>query len=348
MGASSVAVPMLPLDRLRFDHRFTRALPCDAEPANRIRQVHRAAFSRLLPTPVARPGTLAHSREVAAQLGIDEQTCQSDDFAQVFSGNRVPAGADPFAACYGGHQFGSWAGQLGDGRAIALGEVIDRAGGHQTLQLKGAGLTPYSRHAAGRAVLRSSVREFLCSAAMHHLGIATTRALSLVATGDAVVRGVIYDGTARPDPGAGVCRVAPSFTRFGTFELPAARADEALLRRLVDFTIRADFAELVPVAEAGGPLSNETLGRFFHEVCTRTARLLPGWMRVGFVHGVLNTDNMSILGLTIDYGPYGWLESFDAGGTPNTTDAGTRRYRYGAQPGQVSGAQLARDVVRLV
>ena len=349
MGVTSAAPPPLALDRLRFDNRLTRALPCDAEPANRIRQVHRAAFSRVAPTPVARPVTLAYAREVAALLGIDEATCRSDDFALVFSGNRVPAGADPFAACYGGHQFGSWAGQLGDGRAIALGEVLARAGGHQTLQLKGAGLTPYSRHADGRAVLRSSVREFLCSEAMHHLGIATTRALSLVATGDAVVRDVLYDGNARPEPGAVVCRVAPSFTRFGTFELPAARADEALLRRLVDFTIRADFAELVPVAEAGGPLSNETIGRFFHEVCTRTARLLTGWMRVGFVHGVLNTDNMSILGLTIDYGPYGWLESFDAGWTPNTTDAGTRRYRYGAQP-EVAGwnlMQLARALLPL-
>ena len=352
MGVSSVAVPALPLDHLRFDHRFTRAVPCDLEPANRIRQVHRAAFSRVAPTPVARPVTLAHSAEVAALLGIDEETCRSEDFAQVFAGNRIPAGADPFAACYGGHQFGSWAGQLGDGRAIALGEVIDRAGQHQTLQLKGAGLTPYSRHADGRAVLRSSVREFLCSEAMHHLGVPTTRALSLVATGDAVVRDMLYDGNAAPEPGAVVCRVAPSFTRFGTFELPAARADQALLRQLVDFTVRADFPELLTAAEAtkdAGPLSNETLGRFFEEVCLRTARLLVDWMRVGFVHGVLNTDNMSILGLTIDYGPYGWLESFDAGWTPNTTDAGTRRYRYGAQP-EVAGwnlMQLARALLPL-
>lgn len=342
MAVTSAAVPTLPLDRLPFDHRFTRALPGDAEPTNRIRQVHRAAFSRVAPTPVAGPITLAYAREVAASLGIDEATCRSDDFAQVFSGNRVPSGAAPFAACYGGHQFGSWAGQLGDGRAIALGEVIDRAGQHQTLQLKGAGPTPYSRHADGRAVLRSSVREFLCSEAMHHLGVPTTRALSLVTTGDAVVRDVLYDGNARPEPGAVVCRVAPSFTRFGTFELPAARADQALLRQLVDFTVRADFPQLVPASEAApnaGPLSSETLGRFFDEVCARTARLLVDWMRVGFVHGVLNTDNMSILGLTIDYGPYGWLESFDAGWTPNTTDAGTRRYRYGAQP-EVAGWNL--------
>jgi uncharacterized protein YdiU (UPF0061 family) len=280
---------------------------------------------------------------VAASLGLDEETCRSEDFAQVFSGNRLPAGADPFAACYGGHQFGSWAGQLGDGRAIALGEVVDREGRHQTLQLKGAGPTPYSRQADGRAVLRSSVREFLCSEAMHHLGVPTTRALSLVATGDAVVRDMLYDGNARPEPGAVVCRVAPSFTRFGTFELPAARADHALLRRLVEFTIRADFPELVPATEAGDrSLSKETIGRFFDEVCLRTARLLVDWMRVGFVHlvhGVMNTDNMSILGLTIDYGPYGWLESFDAGWTPNTTDAATRRYRYGAQP-EVAGWNL--------
>ena len=332
----------LALDGLKFDNRFTRVLPCDAAPGNGIRQVHRAAFSRVAPTPVPRPVTLATSRDVAALLGIDEATCQSEDFAQVFSGNRLPAGADPFAACYGGHQFGSWAGQLGDGRAIALGEVLDQTGQHQTLQLKGAGLTPYSRHADGRAVLRSSVREFLCSEAMHHLGIPTTRALSLVATGDAVVRDMLYDGNARAEPGAVVCRVAPSFTRFGTFELPAARADHALLRRLVDFTIRNDYPALVPAAELGdGPLSNETLGRFFDEVCLRTARLLIDWMRVGFVHGVLNTDNMSILGLPIDYGPYGWLESFDAGWTPNTTDAGTRRYRYGAQP-EVAGWNLMR------
>lgn len=317
------------LDRLPFDNRFTTDLPADPEPANHLRQVHGAAFSRVVPTRVANPVTLAWSPEVAALLGIDLQVCRSPDFAQVFGGNRLPAGADPFAACYGGHQFGSWAGQLGDGRAIALGEVIDRDGHHQTLQLKGAGPTPYSRQADGRAVLRSSLREFLCSEAMHHLGIPTTRALSLVATGDAVVRDILYDGHAHAEPGAVVCRVAPSFTRFGNFELPASRGDLGLLRRLVEFTIRADFPHL----HTGGQVpSRETIGRFFAEICERTARLLTDWMRVGFVHGVLNTDNMSILGLTIDYGPYGWLETFDAGWTPNTTDAGTRRYRYGAQP----------------
>ena len=317
------------LDELRFDARFTRDLPADTEPANRRRQVHQAAFSRVAPTPVAEPRTLAWSRDVAALLGIDPSVCATDDFAAVFSGNRLPIGGAPFAACYGGHQFGNWAGQLGDGRAIALGEVVDVEGQHQTLQLKGAGPTPYSRTADGRAVLRSSLREFLCSEAMFHLGVPTTRALSLVATGDAVVRDMLYDGHPQAEPGAVVCRVAPSFTRFGTFQLPASRGELGLLRKLVEFTIDNDFPHLLAEDFA---TFEERVGAWFAEICDRTAVLAAHWMRVGFVHGVLNTDNMSILGLTIDYGPYGWLESFDPGWTPNTTDAGMHRYKFGTQP----------------
>jgi uncharacterized protein YdiU (UPF0061 family) len=331
------------LDALPFDDRFTAALPADPETGTRRRQVHGAAYSRVDPTPVASPRTLAWSPEVAELLGLDPAVCRSDDFAAVFGGNRVPAGAQPYALCYGGHQFGSWAGQLGDGRAIALGEVLDRDGGHQTLQLKGAGPTPYSRSADGRAVLRSSIRELLCSEAMHHLGVPTTRALSLVTTGDDVVRDVLYDGHPRPEPGAVVCRVAPSFTRFGSFELPASRGDVGLLRALVETTIATDFPHL-----ATGPFADQ-VAALFREVCDRTADLVVHWMRVGFVHGVLNTDNMSILGLTIDYGPYGWLEDFDPGWTPNTTDAGTRRYRYGAQPQVVQWnlLQLANALLQL-
>ena len=335
------------LDRLPFDNRFTRDLPGDPEVSVRRRQVAGAAFSRQDPTPVAQPRTLAWSPEVAELLGLAPEVVASDDFAQVFAGNRVPAGAEPFAACYGGHQFGNWAGQLGDGRAIALGEITTAHAGHQTLQLKGAGPTPYSRTADGRAVLRSSIREFLCSEAMHNLGIPTTRALSLVATGDAVVRDMLYDGNPRPEPGAVVCRVAPSFTRFGTFQLPASRGDRDLLQQLVEFTIRTDFPHLW--GDGSVPLS-ELVPRLFAEVCDRTADLVVGWMRVGFVHGVLNTDNLSILGLTIDYGPYGWLESFDPGWTPNTTDAGTRRYRYGTQPQVVQWnlLQLANALALLI
>jgi serine/tyrosine/threonine adenylyltransferase len=317
------------LDRLPFDNRFTGSLPADPDSSPQRRQVEGSWFTRVRPTPVAAPRTVAFSRELADDLGLDPALCRSEDFARVFAGNRVPAGADPHAAVYGGHQFGNWAGQLGDGRAIALGEVLDRNGRRQTLQLKGAGPTPYSRTADGRAVLRSSVREFLCSEAMHHLGVPTTRALSLVATGEEVVRDMLYDGNPRPEPGAVVCRVAPSFTRFGHFQLAASRGDARLLRQLLDFTIRADFPHLAGPRDEVGP---EVLAAWFREVCDRTATLVVHWMRVGFVHGVLNTDNMSILGLTIDYGPYGWLEDFDPGWTPNTTDAASRRYRYGAQP----------------
>jgi serine/tyrosine/threonine adenylyltransferase len=330
-----------------FDNAFTRSLPADPVPENRRRQVQGAAFSRVTPTAVARPTTIAWSAEVASLLGLTPHLCQSPDFAAVFGGNRVQVGADPFAMCYGGHQFGNWAGQLGDGRAIAIGEVRDTIGGHQTLQLKGPGPTPYSRTADGRAVLRSSIREFLCSEAMFHLGVPTTRALSLVLTGDNVVRDMLYDGNPAAEPGAIVCRVAPSFVRFGTFQLPASRGDIDLLRQLVEHTIRRDFPELIGDSV---PIDDSAIVRFFDIICERTVSLVVHWMRVGFVHGVLNTDNMSILGLTIDYGPYGWLENFDSGWTPNTTDAGGKRYRYGAQPQVVHWnlVQLANSLAPLI
>ena len=263
-------------------------------------------------------------------LDISESDIASPEFAQVFGGNALLDGMQPYATNYGGHQFGVWAGQLGDGRAINLGEVVNRKGGRWELQLKGAGPTPYARTADGRAVLRSSIREFLCSEAMHHLGVPTTRALSLVATGEQVVRDMFYDGNPVPEPGAIVCRVAPSFIRFGNFELPASRGDLILLNRLIDFTIRRDFAELV--TKPGEESSADVRGEWFARVCERTARTVAEWMRVGFVHGVMNTDNMSILGLTIDYGPYGWIDDFDLDWTPNTTDAEHRRYRFGQQP----------------
>jgi serine/tyrosine/threonine adenylyltransferase len=252
---------------------------------------------------------------------------------------------DPHATRYGGHQFGNWAGQLGDGRAINLGEVRAADGAHWMLQLKGAGPTPYSRTADGLAVLRSSVREFLCSEAMHHLGVPTTRALSLTLTGESVIRDMLYDGHPAPEPGAVVCRVAPSFTRFGHFEILAARGEVPLLRQFLDHTIRADFPHLLRHAD---PLAR--YAAWYGEVCVRTARMIAQWMRVGFVHGVMNTDNMSVLGLTIDYGPYGWLDDYDTDWTPNTTDAAGRRYRYGYQPriGQWNLVQLANAVYPLV
>ena len=308
-----------------FDNSFTRELPADPQAANFRRQVHGACYSRVLPTPVAAPHLIAYAREVAELLDISPAICESTEFVQVFAGNKLLDGMDPSAMCYGGHQFGQWAGQLGDGRAIILGETVNRAGQRLALQLKGAGPTPYSRGADGLAVLRSSIREFLCSEAMHHLGVPTTRALCLVTTGESVMRDMFYNGHPRPEPGAIVCRVAQSFTRFGNFEILASRNDIDLLRKLVDYTLATDFPAL------GAP-GKETYVRWFREVCLRTATMISHWMRVGFVHGVMNTDNMSILGLTIDYGPYGWLEDYDPDWTPNTTDAEHHRYRYGTQP----------------
>ena len=229
---------------LRFDNSYTRELPADPSPHAHRRQVYEACFSRVQPTPVSSPTLMALSPEVVELLGLSLETLDLKRFAHVFSGNQVLPGMDPYAACYGGHQFGNWAGQLGDGRAITLVEVLNSEGERWELQLKGAGPTPYSRMGDGRAVMRSSVREFLCSEAMHHLGVPTTRALCLVGTGDPVVRDMFYDGNIRQEPGAIVCRVSPSFLRFGSFEIFSYRRDMDRLRMLADYAIRTHFPHL--------------------------------------------------------------------------------------------------------
>lgn len=314
------------LHTLQFDNRFILDLPGDHDFNNTRRQVYNSCYSRVHPTRVKQPKLISYSPEAAALLDLEEKTCNSPSFADIFVGNSLLPGMEPFAMCYGGHQFGNWAGQLGDGRAINLGEIINKRGERWMLQLKGAGPTPYSRRADGLAVLRSSIREYLCSEAMHHLGVPTTRALSLIETGEPVLRDMFYDGHPKNEPGAVVCRLSPSFTRFGNFEIFTSRKDLALLKKLVDYTIKTDFPHF------GAP-NEETYLDWFKEICTRTAEMIVHWMRVGFVHGVMNTDNMSILGLTIDYGPYGWLEGYEPGWTPNTTDEATRRYAFGNQPG---------------
>ena len=224
---------------------------------------------------------------------------QSPELLNALAGNALIDGMEPYAMCYGGHRFGNWAGQLGDGRAIGLGE-IEHNGAFTELQLKGAGPTPYSRMGDGRAVLRSSIREYLCAEAMHGLRIPTTRSLSLVLTGEKVLRDMFYDGNSEYEQGAIVCRLAESFLRFGSFELLTFRKQDELLNKLLRFTAQNYFPHLVDDAN--------WVGQLFTEVCERTAMLIAQWMGVGFVHGVMNTDNMSILGLTIDYGPYGWIE----------------------------------------
>jgi len=327
---------------LKIKDTFNTKLPADPNPANTPRQVHNACYSYVAPSKTSNPKIIHTSNEVAKLLGITTEETKSDEFRDIFTGNKIIPGTKPYAMCYGGHQFGHWAGQLGDGRAINLAEVVHN-NQRWAMQLKGSGATPYSRTADGLAVLRSSIREYLCSEAMHHLGVPTTRALSLALTGDQVLRDVMYNGNAAYEKGAIVCRVSPSFIRFGNFEIFAARKDHESLKTLLDYTIKHFFPEL-------GEPSKETYLAFFETVAKRTMDMIVHWQRVGFVHGVMNTDNFSILGLTIDYGPYGWLEGYDDNWTPNTTDRQNKRYRFGNQPtiGAWNVFQLANALFPLI
>jgi uncharacterized protein YdiU (UPF0061 family) len=308
--------------------RLNAQLPADPITENSCRSVENAAYSWVTPTPTSQPSLINLNQELALQLGLSESDYSSELFTKVMSGNALIKGMKPYALCYGGHQFGQWAGQLGDGRAINLAEIKTTQLGLQTLQLKGAGKTPYSRRADGLAVLRSSIREYLCSEAMFNLGIPTTRALSLCLTGEQVVRDKMYDGNAELEQCAVVCRVSRSFLRFGSIQLPASRGDEQLVKQLVEFSINNDYPHLKP---KHGEFDVETYLNWFRAVCDNTSTMIVHWMRVGFVHGVMNTDNMSLIGETIDYGPYGWVDDFDLGWTPNTTDEGQKRYRFGGQ-----------------
>ena len=305
---------------IQLTNFFTDQLPADPNLENTRREVLEAVYSFVRPIKTSNPTLLHVSDEMQHTLDFSNEDIQSREFLEFVTGNSVLKNSKPFAMCYAGHQFGNWAGQLGDGRAINLGEIKNWA-----VQLKGSGPTPYSRTADGLAVLRSSVREYLCSEAMHHLGVPSTRALSLSLTGDKVLRDVMYNGNPAHEKGAIVSRVAKSFLRFGNFEIFSSRNDIKNLKILTDYTIKSHFSHL-------GKPSKEVYLQFFQEVTSKTLEMIIHWQRVGFVHGVMNTDNMSILGLTIDYGPYGWLEGFDFGWTPNTTDKQHKRYRYGNQP----------------
>lgn len=309
--------------KLNVKDTFNKELPADSVIENYRRQVSKSCFSFVKPKKTEKPKMLHVSLAMLSSLGMSEKEAQSEEFLKVFTGNDVLPNTKPFAMCYGGHQFGNWAGQLGDGRAINLVEIV-----HQdkrwAIQLKGAGETPYSRTADGLAVLRSSIREYICSEAMYHLGVPTTRALSLALTGDQVMRDVMYDGNSAYEKGAVVCRVAPSFIRFGNFEILASRGDKETLKTLVNYTMKHFFSHIKSQSKA-------SYLQFFKEVVDSSLEMVIHWQRVGFVHGVMNTDNMSILGLTIDYGPYGWLEGYEHDWTPNTTDRQFKRYRYGNQ-----------------
>ncbi len=328
--------------RLNISDTFNKELPSDTVTENSRRKVFEATHSYINPKVPSNPKLIHTSKEMVEAIGLIEEDLTSQDFLDVFSGVKVYPKTKPYAMAYAGHQFGNWAGQLGDGRAINLFEVFHKKK-RWALQLKGAGETPYSRQGDGLAVLRSSIREYLCSEAMYHLGVPTTRALSLMLSGNEVLRDILYDGNADYEKGAIVCRVSPTFIRFGNFELFAARQDYKNLQKLADYTIKYFYPEL-------GKPTKSTYIEFFEEVASRTLEMIIHWQRVGFVHGVMNTDNMSILGLTIDYGPYGWLEGFDFSWTPNTTDRQNRRYRYGNQPniGLWNLLQLANALYPLV
>ncbi|KAF8396065.1 hypothetical protein HHK36_017677 [Tetracentron sinense] len=318
------------------------------EHAELKRQVLHACYTKLLPSAeVENPQLVSWSESVAELLNLDPKEFGRPDFPLIFSGASPLVGGLPYAQCYGGHQFGTWAGQLGDGRAITLGELLNSRGERWELQLKGAGKTPYSRSADGLAVLRSSIREFLCSEAMQSLGIPTTRALCLVTTGKHVTRDMFYDGNPKEEPGAIVCRVAQSFLRFGSFQIHGSRRKEDLdiVRALADYTIRHHFPHIENMSKSESlsfktgedghsvvDLTSNKYAAWSVEVAERTASLVASWQGVGFTHGVLNTDNMNVLGLTIDYGPFGFLDAFDPSYTPNTTDLPGRRYCFANQP----------------
>lgn len=275
-----------------------------------------AFFTALQPTPLPRPHWVGTSADVGALLGLPEGWELRDDALQAFTGNALLPGSQPLASVYSGHQFGVWAGQLGDGRAILLGETTTG----QEVQLKGSGRTPYSRMGDGRAVLRSSIREFLCSEAMHALGIPTTRALCVTGSPAPVQREDV-------ETAAVVTRVAPSFIRFGHFEHFAARGQEGELRALADYVIERYY----PDCRTTGRWEGNAYAALLHAVSERTAALLAQWQAVGFCHGVMNTDNMSILGLTLDYGPFQFLDAFDPGHICNHSD-GRGRYAFDRQP----------------
>jgi uncharacterized protein YdiU (UPF0061 family) len=272
-------------------------------------------YARVLPTPVPAPSLIKINRELAAQLGIDADALAAPEGVEILAGKRIAEGADPIATAYAGHQFGQFVKQLGDGRAILLGEVIDRNGLRRDIQLKGSGPTPFSRRGDGRAALGPVLREYLVSESMAALGIPTTRALAAVLTGDKIIRETML-------PGAVLTRVASSHIRVGTFQFFAARRDNEALRRLADYTIARHYPD---VATASNPYRV-----LLESVIARQAELVARWLLVGFIHGVMNTDNMSIAGETIDYGPCAFMDAYNPGTVFSSIDYASR-YAYSNQ-----------------
>lgn len=319
---------------------FIKNFPGDFSKNPTQRTTARVLFTTTDPATFDHPELIVFNENLSQEIGLGNWKNEDVNF---ITAQNLPENIITYATAYAGHQFGNWAGQLGDGRALYAGEIINTDGKKTELQWKGAGATPYSRHADGRAVLRSSVREYLMSEAIYHLGIPTTRALSLSFTGENVVRDIMYSGNPRAEKGAVIMRTAESFLRFGHFEWLSAQKEIETLTKLADFTIENYF----PKIQSQG---NQKYRDFFLEVCDRTRHLMVEWLRVGFVHGVMNTDNMSVLGLTIDYGPFSMMDEYDLNFTPNTTDLPNRRYAFGkqAQIAQWNLWQLANALFPLI
>ncbi|XP_033625295.1 protein adenylyltransferase SelO, mitochondrial-like [Asterias rubens] len=330
---------MAKLESLNFDNLVLRTLPIDPEKKNFTRPVKGACFSKTTPEPVANPETVAVSLPALRLLGLEDKESERPEFAEFFSGSKTLPGSDSAAHCYCGHQFGHFSGQLGDGAAMYLGEVVNPSGERWEIQLKGAGPTPYSRQSDGRKVLRSSIREFLCSEAMHHLGIPTTRAGSCVTSDTKIIRDIFYTGNPIQERSTIVLRIAPTFIRIGSFEIfkplqsttgrggpSVGRKD--ILEQMLEYVIKTFFAEIY---ESHKDSTHDRYLAFYREVVKLTAQLVAEWQCVGFCHGVLNTDNMSIVGLTIDYGPYGFMDAYNPEHICNTSDDGGR-YTYANQP----------------
>eukprot|EP01130_Rhizamoeba_saxonica_P016144 TRINITY_DN7400_c0_g2_i1.p1 TRINITY_DN7400_c0_g2~~TRINITY_DN7400_c0_g2_i1.p1 ORF type:complete len:612 (-),score=130.97 TRINITY_DN7400_c0_g2_i1:159-1958(-) len=323
------------MDELEFNNTAYNTLPIDPIRENYIRTVKGACFSEAPTTPLKGPILIAKSDDALCLLGIE--TVEDDELVRYFSGNECIPGSVMLAHCYCGHQFGSFAGQLGDGRAIYLGEVVNKAGQKWEMQLKGAGKTPYSRSADGRAVLRSSIREFLCSEAMYYLGVPTTRAGTLITSNSYCERDPFYSGETIMERCSVVLRIAPSFIRFGSFEIfkqgedrsgPSVGLEDPLLFKLLDYTIENSFSE---IHNMEGVSKEDKYFHFFEKVVDLTAKMVADWQCVGFAHGVMNTDNLSILGITIDYGPFGFLDAYNPEFICNGSDHGGR-YAFGEQP----------------
>jgi uncharacterized protein YdiU (UPF0061 family) len=308
------------IDNLRFDNTYAR-LP-------------EVFYRRVKPTPLPAPYLVSFNDKAAELIGLDASESAKQEFVEYFTGNKLLPGSEPISAIYAGHQFGTFVQQLGDGRAILLGEAVNERGERFDIQLKGAGMTPFSRMGDGRAVLRSTIREYLCSEAMHALGIPSSRALCITGSDAPVYRETV-------ETAAVLTRLAPTHVRFGSFELFYYRGQYDRVRELADYVIREFYPQFAE--------QEDKYLQFLREIVGRTARLIAEWQAVGFAHGVMNTDNMSIIGLTIDYGPFGFLDEFDAGFICNHSDYGGR-YAFDQQPNVAlwNLYKLAQTLVQLI